>query len=256
MNKEFMVQGDKTMRFLIIEDDRDVRNLLRLTLRTRWPDMEWLTASTGEEGAALAKIMSPDFVLLDMMLPDMSGEDVLLRVREFSNVPVIVVSARDSEAAAIRVLEAGADDYVLKPFRHAELLSRITAVMRRAGSTEQEQAILYAGDLVIDMVNSRVLKDGRDLDLTLTELRLLSGLAVNDGEAMSFDNLGRRAFKVNRVTELEIRVLRVHIRRLRGKLGDSAYQPTYIENVQGVGYRFLPNISSNGQSSSEQKAAG
>ena len=165
------------MRVLVVEDDRDTVFLVSTCLKLRWPQAEVVEAATGQEGIDLAGTASPDLVILDIGLPDIDGRTVLTRIREYSDVPIVMLTARDRDLDVAASLEAGADDYVSKPFSSVELLARIQAVTRRAqGRMGSVNPPLAAGDLVLDFDAAEVHNAGERVDLTLTEMRILQHL--------------------------------------------------------------------------------
>jgi len=228
------------MKVLIIEDDRDTIYLVATCLKLRWPQVEVLQAETGQEGIDLAGEAAPDLVILDIGLPDIDGRKVLDRIRGYSDVPIIMLTARDRDLDLAASLEAGADDYVTKPFSSVELLARIQAVTRRAqGRMGSVNPALTAGDLVLDFDAAEVHNAGEAVDLTLTELRILQHLVRNALRVVGYDALVSTILDVVDPGDSERRLIRVHVQHLRSKLGDSAENPTFIANVRGVGYKFL-----------------
>ncbi len=171
-------------KVLVIDDERDVTRAVSLTITLQEPTWQVLTAHTGEQGLELLDEHSPDAVLLDLQIPDLHGFDVLQRIRLFSDVPVIILTVRDDELDKVRGLQLGADDYVVKPFGHLELLARLRSVLRRAaGFAGPSEPPFILGDLQIDWNQRRVFLRGEHVRLTSTEYRLLERLARNAGRA-------------------------------------------------------------------------
>lgn len=232
------------MKVLVIEDDPDTIYLVSVCLTLRWPNVEVLEALTGREGLDQAEREAPDLIILDLGLPDIDGRVVLERVRQSSDVPVIILSGRDRDLDIAAHLEGGADDYVTKPFSSVELLARVQAVTRRSmGRVQAGAPALTAGDLLLDFAAAEVYKDGEAVQLTLTELRILEQMAHNARRVVTYDQLAGRALNIDNPGPDDTRLIRVHVQHLRSKLGDSADHPTYISNVRGVGYKFMPSVS-------------
>ena len=168
------------MKVLIIDDSPEIVDAVSFCISLRWPQAEVVSAGEGQQGLDLVEKESPDVVILDIGLPDIDGFKVLQTLRGFSEVPVLVLTARDRDVDVARFLQEGADDYVTKPFSHVELLARIQAVMRRAsGRLRSSSPPLQAGDLVLDFAAAEVYKGGRPINLTRTELGILEQLVRN-----------------------------------------------------------------------------
>jgi DNA-binding response OmpR family regulator len=227
------------MRLLLIDDDPDIRTSVRLGFELQWGDVEVLEAGTGEEGLRLVEERRPDLVLLDVGLPDRDGFSVLREIRSFSAVPVVMLTARDEPIDTVRGLEAGADDYVAKPFDHLELTARVRAVLRRLDvRAPSPTARRYRhGDLEIDVSAHDARVGDRRVTLTATEWRVLEQLVANAGWVVPHDRLMARVWGREDAGDHE--GLRVFIRRLRSKLGDDAASPRWIETVRGLGYRLV-----------------
>jgi two-component system, OmpR family, KDP operon response regulator KdpE len=222
---------------LLVEDDPALRRALRTSLRSR--DFEVLEAATGESAITLAADRRPDVVILDLGLPDLDGLDVLRQLRAFSDVPVIVLTARDEQSEKVRSLDAGADDYVTKPFDPEELLARIRAALRRVPTATAKPIVLHIGDLEIDLVRRQVTRSGMPVHLTRTELTLLEQLARNPGKLLTQEDLLREVWGPGYGTESNY--LRVYVGQLRKKLGDDATHPSLILTEPGIGYRWIGN---------------
>jgi two-component system KDP operon response regulator KdpE len=220
---------------LLIEDDPALRRALRTTLRSR--EFEVLEAATGESALVVAADGRPDVVLLDLGLPDLDGLDVLRRLRTFSDVPVIVLTARDEQSEKVRSLDAGADDYVTKPFDTEELLARIRAALRRVPNAAAQPAVIRIEDLEIDLGRRLVTRGDEPVHLTRTELTLLELLARNPGKLLTQEYLLREVWGPGYGTESNY--LRVYVGQLRKKLGDDATRPRLILTEAGIGYRWI-----------------
>jgi DNA-binding response OmpR family regulator len=227
------------MRILLVDDDPEIRTSVRVGFELQWRDVEFSEADTAAEALRLVEETRPDLVLLDVGLPDMDGLAVLREIRAFSAVPVVMLTARDESIDAVRGLEAGADDYVAKPFDHLELMARVRAVLRRLDlkAPAAARASYRNGPLEIDADARDVRLDGRRIALTATEWRVLELLVANAGWVVPHDRMVARVWGRDEPGDLDS--LRVFIRRLRAKLDDSVTAPRYIETVRGLGYRLL-----------------
>jgi two-component system KDP operon response regulator KdpE len=220
---------------LLVEDDPALRRALRTMMRSR--DLEVVDVGTGEDAVVLASGGAADVIVLDLGLPDIDGLEVLRRVRTFSGVPVIVLTAHHQQAEKIRALDAGADDYVTKPFDVDELLARIRAALRRAPHASQPPALLRVDDLEVDLARRRVTRGGEQVHLTRTELSLLELLVRNPGKLLTQEFLLREVWGPEYGTESNY--LRVYVGQLRKKLGDDAAHPRLILTEPGIGYRWI-----------------
>ena len=224
-------------RVLVADDEAAVRKLLRIGLSAY--DYEVIEAGDGAEALRLAVARAPRLVILDLGLPDMDGVDVVRRLREWSAVPVIVLSVRDREDDKIGALDAGADDYVTKPFSVAELLARMRVALRRAASPADGAAVFEHNGLRVDHVERRVSLDGVALALTRKEYALLSELVRHAGRVLTHTHLLRAVWGPGH--EHDTQYLRVFVRQLREKLRDDPGKPRWIATESGVGYRWLVN---------------
>jgi two-component system KDP operon response regulator KdpE len=222
-------------RVLVVDDEPQIRRALRTSLEAH--GYEVATAGTGEEGILAAAETAPELVLLDLGLPDLDGTEVIERVRSFSDVPVIVLSVRDRQADKVAALDAGADDFVTKPFGVEELLARLRAALRRTRGEEPGAAIQDFGDLQIDLSRRLVTLGGERIHLTKTEYALLEAMVTNPGKLLTHQWLLRRVWGVGYAAESHY--LRVYVRALRKKLGDAAAAPALILTEPGVGYRWI-----------------
>jgi two-component system KDP operon response regulator KdpE len=227
------------MKILLVDDAPDVIEAVRLGMSLLWRDVDLIDASTGGDALDLVERETPDLVLLDIGLPEMHGFDVLREIRAFSDVPVIMLTARDSTMDKVKGLELGADDYVTKPFDHLELLARIQAVLRRLdmAAPRSRTPSFHSGALEVDFSAQEARLDGVRVDLTPTEYKLLYHLVRNAGQILTHGTLLARVWGREYVDEVDY--IRVYIRRLRSKLGDDPEHPRYIQTERGLGYRFL-----------------
>ncbi|MGH2526498.1 MAG: response regulator [Actinomycetota bacterium] len=224
---------------LVVDDEPQIRRALRTSLEAHGYQVR--TASNGTEAIEVAAEAGPDLVFLDLGLPDLDGKQVIERVRSFSDVPVIVISVRDRQTDKVEALDAGADDYVTKPFAMEELLARLRAALRRTHAEEPGPAVLHFGGVVVDLARRLVEVAGERVHLTKTEWALLEALATNPGKLLTHQWLLRRVWGPGYAEESHY--LRVYVRALRGKLGDEATAPKLILTEPGVGYRWLAEPS-------------
>lgn len=223
-------------RILVVDDEPPILYALRTSLEARGYEVAW--AETGEEGLAIAASAAPDLVVLDLGLPDLDGAEVIRRLRGWSDVPVIVLSVRERQADKIDALEAGADDYVTKPFDIDELVARIRAILRRAQGERNDHPVLTFDPLEIDLTRRLVRLSGQIVHLTRTEYALLEAMATNAGKLLTHEWLLRKVWGRGYATESHY--LHVYVRQLRIKLGDDATMPHFIITEPGVGYRWSP----------------
>jgi len=223
------------MRVLVVDDEPQIRRALRTSLEAH--GYEVVAVGTGEEGVLAAADQRPDLILLDLGLPDIDGTEVIARIRGFSETPVIILSVRENQSDKVAALDAGADDYVTKPFAMEELLARLRAALRRSGSDEPAQPSLVFGDLEVDLARRLVTLDGEPVHLTPTEHQLLEALVTNQGKLLTHQWLLRRVWGQGYGTETTY--LRTYVRTLRKKLGDDAAAPALIVTEPGVGYRWI-----------------
>ena len=229
------------MKALLIEDSPEIVNAISITFGLRWPGATLLSANHGAKGIEMVEKESPDIVILDINLPDMTGFDVLERIRLFSDIPVIILTVRGEEIDELTGLEMGADDYITKPFGPANLLSRIRAVLRRYGVSEREEndlPPLVAGDLTIDFSNREILRDHQRANLTPTEYKVLLCLVKNEGKTVQQELIKKQVYG-GESCYIDNTTLKRFIYQLRNKLGDTADKPRLIFNERGVGYRFI-----------------
>lgn len=225
------------MKILIVDDEPDVVKVVRMSFEVQEPAWEALSAYDGEEALTILETEQPDLVILDIMMPEMSGFDVLKELRRFSDVPVIMLTAKENEIDKVMGLNLGADDYITKPFGHLELLARVKAVLRRAGGMPLSHDLPFtAGTIHVDFERRQVTVDGEPISLTGTEYRLLYHLVRSAGQVMTHESLLARVW--GREYTDEIDYLKVYVNRLRNKLEREPSNPEYILTEYGVGYWF------------------
>ncbi len=223
---------------LVVEDDAPVRNLITTTLGAH--DYRHVAATTGEAAVMAAASHNPDIVLLDLGLPDIDGVEVIRRVRGWSSVPIIVISARSEDADKIEALDAGADDYLTKPFSVDELLARLRATQRRLALIQNggdRQSVYTNGQLAIDYAKGCATLAGEELHLTPIEYKLLCLLAQNTGKVLTHKFITKSVWGSS--WENDIASLRVFMATLRKKLEKGPDSPRYIQTHVGIGYRML-----------------
>jgi two-component system KDP operon response regulator KdpE len=227
-------------RVLVVDDDSQMLRAVTNALSARGYDV--LTAATGESALSLAAEEELDLVLLDLGLPGIEGHQVIERLRAWTELPVIVISVRDSQEEKVAALDAGADDFVTKPFGMKELLARMRAVRRRAGADDDQRPVLRFKGLEVDLLKKLVKLDGAAIHLTPTEYRLLESMATNPGKLLTHSWLLQKVWGPGYGSESNY--LRLYVRQLRQKLGDEPSQPRWITTEPGVGYRWLPEPTS------------
>ena len=223
---------------LVVEDDQPVRNLITTTLKAN--DYRFITAATGEQAVMEAASHNPDIILLDLGLPDIDGVEVIRRIRTWSLVPVIVISARSEAADQIDALDAGADDYLTKPFSVEELLARLRVTIRRIvrmQGTGAESPIYENGALRIDFASGCAFLENEELRLTPIEYKLLTVLAANTGKVLTHRYILEKVWGGS--WEKDVGSLRVYMATLRKKLEAGEGNPRYIQTHIGIGYRML-----------------
>ena len=223
---------------LVVEDDASVRNLISTTLKAH--DYRFITAATGESAVMEAASHNPDILQLDLGLPDIDGVEVIRRIRSWSNAPIIVISARSEDSDKIDALDAGADDYLTKPFSVDELLARLRATQRRLALTRSDspqQAVYVNGQLRIDFVSGCAYLGEEELHLTPIEYKLLCLLARNTGKVLTHKFITQSVWGSS--WENDVVSLRVFMATLRRKLERGSDSPQYIQTHIGIGYRML-----------------
>lgn len=221
------------MKLLIIEDDREIVEAISLAFKIRWAEADIISTHSGRKGIELVEDEVPDIIILDLGLPDMNGFDVLKAIRQFSKIPILIVTARSDESDIIKGLEWGADDYITKPFRQLELLARVKAHIRRQS---QASAQISVGKHRLISETGQFFTSGRQIDLTITESLILNHLMSNAGQVITRSNLIEAVWGGDYPGANDS--LKVHIRRLRAKIEDDPGNPKLIITKPGVGYSF------------------
>jgi len=220
---------------LVLVVDDDIRMLRMMKRILELESFQVLIANNGDSALKSFDKETPDLVLLDIMMPDMDGYAVCQRLREFSQVPIIMVTAKGDDKEKVEGLDIGADDYITKPFSASELAARVRAVLRRIGNNEKpHEAIFHYRDLVLDFASRRVTVNNKELKLTSTEYKLLSYICQNAGRVVTPDQLLNKVWGEEYIGAPHL--LQVNVARLRKKLGDDAKNPAYIMTRPGIGY--------------------
>jgi len=219
---------------LVVDDEPQIRRLLTITLEARGYAV--LAAVTGQEGIVLAAQHRPDLVILDLGLPDLGGHEVLRRIREWTQTPVVILSVFDDEAGKVAALDAGADDYVTKPFNTDELLARVRTALRHAARGKAEEPVFTAGDLVVDLAARRVTRKGQAVKLTATEWSLLRLFIQHAGKVLTHHHILEEVWGKNHVEHTHY--LRVYLTRLREKLEEDPAKPKLLQTEASIGYRL------------------
>ena len=225
--------GDNGPRILVVDDERAIRRFLRASLTAHGYHI--FEAARAQEGLDAAVAVRPDLIILDLGLPDSDGIDVTRQLREWSRVPIVVLSVRGEDADKIAALDAGADDYLTKPFSAGELLARIRVALRHAARPADEP-VISTGDLVVDVAHRAVTLNGREISLTPIEYTLLKTLALSAGKVLLHRHLLREVWGPG--YDQDVNVLRVNISKLRHKIEADPARPRYIITEPGVGYRL------------------
>ncbi len=222
-------------RVLVIDDEAPIRKFLRISLAAERFDA--IEAPNAAEGLRLLTAQRPDLVILDLGLPDADGVDVIPAIRAVSEVPIIVLSVRAAEDQKVAALDAGANDYVTKPFATGELMARIRAALRSRRGPHAPGPPFRAGPITVNVVKHEVLLDGKEVKLTPKEFELLAQLVANSGKLVTHRQLLTEVWGA--AHESDTQYLRVYIGQLRQKLGDDPADPRFIANEPGIGYRFI-----------------
>ncbi|EYU14289.1 DNA-binding response regulator [Photorhabdus luminescens] len=221
---------------LIIEDEKEIRRFVRLALEGE--GYRVFDSDTLKWGLIEAGTRKPDLIILDLGLPDGDGINLIRDLRQWSSIPVIVLSARDKEADKVAALDVGADDYLSKPFGISELLARVRVALRRFARTNKEESIVHFSDVVVDLVNRRITKNDEELHLTPIEFRLLGELLANSGKVLTQRQLLNQVWGPNYVEHNHY--LRIYMGHLRQKLETDPTRPKHLLTETGIGYRFMP----------------
>jgi two-component system KDP operon response regulator KdpE len=227
----------EVLTVMLVEDDAPLRAALTASLWSHGYAV--IETGSAEEAIVMAGQRIPDLVLLDLTLPGADGHHALRRLRSFTAVPIIVLTARDDKADKLAALDDGADDYVVKPFDVDELLARVRAALRRRPEIENLSAVVHVGDVTIDLLRSTVTRAGQEIHLTPTEFRFLEVLVKSDGRLLTYSQAAKE-LPASRGGTLDQKAFRVFVGQLRRKLGDDAADPKLIVTHFGLGYRWLP----------------
>ncbi len=222
-------------RILVIDDEAPIRRFLKIVLGTS--GFETIEAERGRQGVELAATEAPDAIILDLGLPDMDGKAVIASIREWSQAPILVLSVRDGEAEKIAALDAGADDYVTKPFATGELMARLRALLRKRPAGAIEKPEIVFGALIINVATRSVLVDGAEVRLTRKEFDVLALLARNAGRLVGHKQILKMVWGQAHIEDTHY--LRIAIGHIREKIGDDAANPRFIVTEPGVGYRLV-----------------
>jgi two-component system KDP operon response regulator KdpE len=219
---------------LVVEDEAQMRTFVRIALESH--GFQMLEAPTAAEGIRQARAYTPDLVLLDLGLPDGDGSKVTRRIREYSSVPILVISARGSEESKVRALDEGADDYLTKPFGAAELMARIRVALRKAASRDTPALVHIGDDIVVDLARRSVSLRGEEVHLTPIEFKLLATLVRHAGNVQTHHQLLEQVWGPGH--ENQMQYLRVYMTQLRHKLEREPARPRYLLTETGIGYRL------------------
>jgi DNA-binding response OmpR family regulator len=222
----------KTMKILVIEDVPSIVETISLAIEIRWPDAKIISTAHGEQGIDMAESESPDIIILDLGLPDISGFEVLKSIRLFSDVPILILTVRSDEADIVKGLEWGADDYMTKPFKQLELLARIKGAMRRRRPKAEEP--LTCGQLRFEPSSLRLMVGPKEISISHTEGIILEQLMRNPGNVVSYASLAEAMWGDEFLEAIDS--IKVHIRHLREKLEADPGKPQIILNKSGIGY--------------------
>jgi two-component system KDP operon response regulator KdpE len=221
---------------LVIDDEPQILRALRTILTEK--EFQVTVANRGEDGLTLAAANPPDIVILDLGLPDISGIEVCARLREWTQIPIIILSVRDSEKDKVAALDKGADDYLTKPFGIEELLARVRVALRHSAQQQsKKETVIMAGELEIDLARHIIKRDAVEVKLTATEFKLLAYLAANTGRVLTHQSILTHVWGPADADHTEY--LRVYMRQLRRKLEVDPERPQHILTEPGVGYRFI-----------------
>jgi two-component system KDP operon response regulator KdpE len=224
--------SEQDVRVLVVDDERSIRRFLKASLGSQFVIFE---ATTGEEALTAVATNRPDVIILDLGLPDLDGVEVTRRLREWTQIPIIIVSVREQEKDKIAALDAGADDYLTKPFGVGELMARLRSALRRSAQAETDP-VFKTGNLVVDLNQREVLVNGQPVSLTPTEYDLLRTFVKHAGKVLTHDQLLRAVWGT--AYESETHMLQVNISNLRRKIEPDPVRPSYLITEPGVGYRL------------------
>jgi two-component system KDP operon response regulator KdpE len=224
--------SEQDVRVLVVDDERSIRRFLKASLGSQFVIFE---ATTGAEALTAVAANRPDVIILDLGLPDLDGVEVTRRLREWTQIPIIIVSVREQEKDKIAALDAGADDYLTKPFGVGELMARLRSALRRSAQAETDP-VFTTGNLVVDLNQREVLVNGQPVSLTPTEYDLLRTFVKHAGKVLTHDQLLRAVWGT--AYESETHMLQVNISNLRRKIEPDPVRPSYLITEPGVGYRL------------------
>jgi len=224
------------MKILVIEDDLKIVNVLRLLLKIGWPEAELVSMVNGEQGLAAVEACTPDAVILDLGLPDISGFEVLRRLRQFSKLPVLVLTVRSDEVDVVEALSLGADDYVIKPFRQLELLARLKTITRRHFISDEDFSTVFGPWHFGDSIH-QLYYGSSPMNLTRIEGRIMRELIKASGKVVPYSRLAESIWGEDYPGSTDS--LKVHIRRLRQKIESSIKKPDLLLNLTGTGYYLV-----------------
>jgi two-component system, OmpR family, KDP operon response regulator KdpE len=222
---------------LVVEDEAQMRTFVRIALESH--GFQMLEAPTASEGIRQARAYTPDLVLLDLGLPDGDGSKVTRRIREYSSVPILVISARGSEESKVKALDEGADDYLTKPFGAGELMARIRVALRKAASRDGQSTVRIGDDIVVDLARRSVTLRGEEIHLTPIEFKLLATLVRHAGNVQTHHQLLEQVWGPGH--ENQMQYLRVYMTQLRHKLEREPARPRHLLTETGIGYRLRPD---------------
>lgn len=225
---------EKGLRILVIDDESQIRKLLKVSLRAYGYQIS--EAINGLEGIQQAVAFKPDLAIVDLGLPDMDGKKVIQQIREWSVMPIIILSARDQEQEKIAALDAGADDYITKPFSIGELMARMRVCLRRIAVSDNEP-IMRCGGLVVDVLQRRVTVNGGEIKLTPTEYELIKFMMQHAGRVVTHKQLLKAGWGDS--CHEDTHYIRIYISQLRRKIEQDSAQPRYIVTESGIGYRLM-----------------
>ena len=225
------------MKILIIDDDEEIINIITLNLKVSFPDAEILSAMIGKNGLEIIETETLNLIILDLGLPDMSGFEVLKRLRKISDVPVIVLTVSEDESKVVRALEMGANDYVTKPFRQMELLARMRSVMRGSSAYSKDDMFQVIGTIRFCSSMRKIKYENKEINLTPTEYTILLHLARNKGKTVPYSSIATLLWGGSYLKTHD--AIRVYIQHLRKKLENDPANPKVIINKSGIGYSLL-----------------
>ena len=229
---------DSSLRVLVIDDERAIRRFLKTSLSP--PGYTVFEAASGQEGLDNVAVNRPDLIILDLGLPDIDGLEVTRRLREWTQTPIIILSVQEQEADKVAALDAGADDYLTKPFGVGELMARLRVALRHANQTSADEPVFISGRLNVDLARRLVKVNNEEVQLTPTEYDLLKLLVVHAGKVLTHQQILRQVWGVGYANELHL--LRVNVSNLRRKIESDPARPSYILTEPGVGYRLHTEI--------------